>query len=273
MNKAFKRRLIDRACSLLVMSMVICLAWFFRCPAPPLIVQFVFCFLFVVGVYFFFRTQVNKSAYEQNKDGIKFKASGPVALFCFILVLFLTFGYSQLSKNYCGQAHFQVVVKSIEANHDRISKGKVLLFGLPRVDSAIIDQMGEAHFEYQPEGERITFKLKDAGQWYPVNIDSVYEIENNKKIELLVELRNVDSLRGIVTDENRIPLEKVRVRTNIIQTFSEKDGSYLIVIPRHLWSEKYTLSFSKDRYEPTTEDVFPPTDNSEPFTILKEIKK
>lgn len=138
------------------------------------------------------------------------------------------------------------------------AKGKVYLtYGNAQIGKEISNN-NEAVFTEVPAGYfekgnqvKITFNDPQGEPYYAVYEDSIYQLQPNQSIELLVALKGLNKLYGIVKDfETNEYIEGARVSVFNLETYSDKNGWWELEITEVGKLRKfYTVRASKEGYQ------------------------
>lgn len=150
-----------------------------------------------------------------------------------------------------------ITVKSQNPNITLPKSGKVFLtYGAAQVGKDISNNL-EAIFTEVPEGYfdkenkvKITFKDPLGEPYYAIHEDSLYQLEPNQSIEVLVGLRGLDKLYGIVKDfKTGDYIEGARVSVLNLEAFTDKNGWWELPIEEEGKQLKFhTVRVSKEGY-------------------------
>lgn len=136
-------------------------------------------------------------------------------------------------------------------------KGRVkLIYGQASVVQTTNDQ-GEATFKeipssfFDPEARvEILFFDPDNEPYRTVKPDSLYKLNRNKSISLIVRQYGLGQLKGIVTNfMTGQPLDSVKVSILGCHSFSNADGEYILNIPDTLQQKFQTVRASRKNFK------------------------
>ncbi|SED23210.1 hypothetical protein SAMN04489761_4709 [Tenacibaculum sp. MAR_2009_124] len=160
------------------------------------------------------------------------------------------------------------------------NRGMVTLIYRDVIVNETINSKGEAVFKQIPadffENEakvEIRFEDPQGEPYAAVYPDSVYTIQRNKYIPLIVELKGLDSLEGIVKDfETGQPINNVAIRVRGGNTTTNEFGEFTLTIPEEHQEPYKNIRALKEGYEPYSENEVPLDTNEELIIKLQKNK-
>ncbi|PHN94727.1 hypothetical protein CSC80_05105 [Maribacter sp. 6B07] len=150
---------------------------------------------------------------------------------------------------------FTVFVHGPKGLDDLILKndGKVVLVLKSDKREATINEKGEATFKEIPsvfKGKKVKIFINHQQPYRPIQLDSLYTVNDKSSIHLEVKLYETDSIYGSIFDsKNNKGLDSVRVSIRNISTYSDKFGYYELKIPNKYQKKLQDVRFEKNGYK------------------------
>ena len=159
------------------------------------------------------------------------------------------------------------------------NRGKVeLIYGESIIPKRINDE-GEATFKDIPDRffeddarVRVIFRDPEKEPYHAVNPDSLYELKMGERIDLAIELKNLETLKGRVYNKlTGKPVSGVRVSANGMVSHSNDFGEFKIEFPIEKRKKYQTVHAQKEGYKYYQLKV--PIQTQDEMTIPLEIEK
>ncbi|WP_408030376.1 peptidase associated/transthyretin-like domain-containing protein [Tenacibaculum xiamenense] len=176
-----------------------------------------------------------------------------------------------------------VVVHGKKSKNQKVlpNRGIVTLVYRDVLINETINSKGEAIFKQIPADffkneAKVEIRFEDPkGEPYAaVYPDSVYTIQRNKYIPLVVELKGLDTLEGIVKDfETGKPIDNVAIRVRGANAITNEFGEFVLTIPEEHQEPYKNVRALKEGYEPYTQNEVPLQTNQEMIVMLQKIKQ
>jgi hypothetical protein len=175
-------------------------------------------------------------------------------------LLILMGGVTVFNTLWNSQLTLTILVKDKNGQPILQNQGKVILESKFGLDSAKIGDNGEALFKLSASygNQAVKCRISHPQPYQVLSLDSTYTLRRNQPISLIVGLKNTDRLSGTVSDfQTQAYLEGVRVSIRNIETFTDKNGWFELIIPESMQQKWQRISFEKKAYKRLSLDSMP----------------
>ncbi len=228
-----------------------------------------------------FRSIIQLKIFSKLNTKQSFRLIVLITSMIFAISIFSIVMYSMNNSNET-PGDITVVVHGKKSKNQKIlpNRGVVTLVYRDVLINETINTKGEAIFKQIPadffENEaKVEIRFEDPkGEPYAaVYPDSVYTIQRNKYIPLVVELKGLDSLEGIVKDfETGNPIENVAIRVRGANATTNEFGEFTLTIPEEYQEPYKNVRALKEGYQPYSENEVPLDTNEELIIKLEKTK-
>lgn len=247
--------------------LILCLILYFPCPTSSQF--FVFRIVLAIAVAGF--ASIIPGFFRLKYRRIV-SAGGALAVFAFIYIINPG---TIITEDRCNEP-FDITFFLEDSSGNSVIKdsGELILKIGNEKKIESIDKKGSAMFKQIPfnfEDEKVSIQIEADGWQFTNGKTSIDILLDKKNQTIIVERDNsLCCVSGSVRDEESNFLQNVKVNISDIFTTTDKNGRFLIEIPRQLQKTKQKLMAHKENYYLWEADVYPATQREVQIILVKK---
>ena len=136
-----------------------------------------------------------------------------------------------------------------------------------QIEKSTINEQGQVYFQHIIDGDSAAFYMRSELYQVP-KPDSMY-IFSGEPIYLFVQLTGVDKIKGTIMSGDSV-IKEVLVRMDTLTCYSDKNGNFILPIPKELQDKEYIVWFSKEGYKSRSDTVYAQTGQPIDIDLIKQ---